>query len=447
MLKALSYPFVVYNSDHDRIAIAVVRVPDDADELNALKADIGLYLTDPGTVGVFNTNIIGFFDFGTGYADGPMNGNTPDTTGTTYSQTFNGIPKGTPGSAINGSGIVSMISTGILAQADVVQVWMVNTTPGNYLNAMQVDTDSYTLTIRETSLPERLAAETILPSISQLELFETMIRMFNLHWQVEGSLIRIESHDDFYKPVQVAKVFDSSLRPSTNKPVPYAKSTQFEWVIDSNDVLLQRHGQGRYGYVSKAQSVHFDRDSETVSLSPFSATIDRKFVARNNATMSNDTLIIPCMATEATLGIQQDIEWEYGFAPRILRWIGMQPGRFEYAGMSMTEYPASRFAFSEIDGLGLLWGTSNGDGLLHDRGSMIDYVPSLGLFRYWTKLFIHRQQSELVTVLVKITTVEFAQLDVSRPVMLEGIAYVIYSLGNGFDPVKDSSIEMGLMRI
>jgi len=296
-------------------------------------------------------------------------------------------------------------------------------------------------------LPERLAATAVLPDMLQIDLFQVMIRAFNLHWQVENGLIRIESYNQFYKPFQTGLVLDSSLLPSENKPVPFAKVTNFEWALDPSDLLLQRHGQGKYGKTETAKSINYSSQTETISLSPFSATIDRKFIARNNITVSNDVLIAPCMATEATLGIQSEIEWEYGFAPRLLRWIGMQPGRFFYAGVSKSEYPAARFAFSEVDGYGLQWNDQDGTAILHDRGSMVNYESSLGLYRYWAKLFAHRQSSELVTVVVSISLKDFAQLDISRPVIVEGIAYTIYSLGSGFDPAKDTLIQMGLVRI
>jgi hypothetical protein len=390
---------------------------------------------------------VGFFDYGTGYVDS-INGDTPTTLGTTYTQVYNGIPYGAPGSATNGSGIVAMQTTGaVLAMNERVQVWLLTYSPNSPMTDLTINVASYTFEGRAASLPDRLNPAACLPDIRQVDLFKTAIRMANLYFQVTDGLIRIESYDNFYKPIQSAWATGSSLERSSNRPVPFAKRTAFEWLLDSQDVLIQRHGNGLYGKTVEVDSVHYSKDTETISLAPFSATIDRAYIARNNTTQSNDTLIIPCMATEATLGVQAYIEWEYNFAPRLLRYIGLQAGRFQYANTSQLNYPAARFACSEVDGLGLLWNSTNGANLLHDKGSMIDWIATVGMYTYWDRFFAMRLTSELVTTTVKVSVAEFAAIDISKPVIVEGIGYVVYSLGGGFDPATDTEIEIGLMRV
>jgi len=448
--KFLEFPAVVFPTNHYRVGIAIVRVPDNTVELEALYADLGLYLTDGGVSAVSNTEIIGFFDFGTGYADSPMTNATPSTAGTTYTQIFNGIPMGTPGSAINGSGIVSMeIGGAKLSRADRVQVWLVNATPGSYMNGLQITADTYNLTILETSHPTRLNPASLLPDWTRLEFFNGLIRMFNLHYlvdPVQGTIL-LERRENFYKPASLAVDWTPFARLSdgTTSPLPFAALTTFKYSEDTADALLTRHGVGFSQYEATELSIHSDKDTDTIDL-PWAPTADRVFRARQNPP-AMFLLNIPCMSEASVIDASQaESEWQYNFTARVLRHLGLRPGGWRYENNFETEYPAARFSFDEVDGLSLCWADTTGQ--LNQRGSIIDAeTPSTGLYsRHWEKLSQDRVNGHVLTLPVKFDAATFAAIDPSRPVKIEGVVFYIYQIEGGFDPSVDTVITVRLMR-
>jgi hypothetical protein len=448
--KDLSYLSFGVFPDHLRCAVAVVRIPDTADELDAIYNDIGLYLSDPLVTAVVSPDILGFYDFGTGYSDSPMGNDTCDTTGTTYTQAHNGIPYGSPGSQIAGSGIVAMQTPECqLSVGDKVQVWIINTVVGNQLAEITIDTASVVMQARCSSLPDRLQPASLLPDWTRLEFFSGLLRMFNLYYEVNitNMSIRLDRRDEFFGASFTADDWSDrcEITNGVMSPLPFAEKTKFQYADDSQDALLSRHGGTFADTEIGIASISADKDQDVITL-PWAPTYDRIYRARGSGATYH-LLSIPCITSPEVIDTPQaESVWQYNHTPRILRHIGLTPGGWRYHGAVQTHYPTCRFSYDEISGQGLTWGQS--DGLLHLRGSIIrGTYPSEGLFsRHWSNLFTDRVAGHVVRLPVQFDALTFSRISISRPIRIAGMVFHLYQLDGGFDPSVDTSLEVSLMR-
>lgn len=438
--------------DFERTAIAVVIIPSDADELLELQESIADYIRIGTVTVVSDSNIIAFYDFGTGYSESPYT-LLPFTTGGTYSQSVTGIP-GTAGASLDGSGTVTLqIENVQLPQNTRLAFWLISQFPQlDPVSGQEFTFDAYELDIKETSYPDLLQVAPLLPDMSQFDYLKSRIMEFNLCFSVdpERKVIRFETRDRFYRNNQFAQDFtaNGSDIDTASRPVPFYQTSKLKWAEDESDALLSTFGTSHFSHDELSGSVFAIQESEVIE-SLFAPTYEREFTFKNigGGAPLLSRVIFPCMASDSQLNTQQqDIQWEYNYRPRILRYIGMQPGYWKYEGGVLSEYPAARFSFSETGGNSLAF--SDGAGrFIRNGGAIVTAVQNDALYRrFWAKFYRIRYTAHIQEVSVYLDPHDFASMDVSVPVLFHGIHYWLYAFVDGFDPVNPGVVRIDLLR-
>lgn len=435
-----------------RTAIAIVIVPADPAELLALQQSLGEYISDQTVAVVSDPNIIAFYDFGTGYQESPYT-LLPFTIGGTYSQSVTGVPAN-PGARLDGAGTVEIqIQDVQLSQGTRVEFWLLSQYALLDPVANQHYTaDAYVIDIKETSFSDLLEIAPLLPDMTQYDYLRSLVVDANLRFSVdvERRIMRFETWDNFFRNNQFARDWTGlgSDSNTPSKPVPFYQKSVIKYANDDNDALLNQFGTSQFQETRTNDSIYAIRSTEEIEVSGFSPTYDREYQVNNlfGSTPSN-RLIIPCMASDSQLNTPQgDIVWDYGYKPRLLKYIGLQPGSWTYEGATLVEYPAARFSFDETGGVSLAFGNNAGR-LVRGAGAIVTAVQNTGLFEtYWKRFFDMRPSAHIQEVVVSLNAQEFAQADPSLPILFHGIYYLVYGYVEAFDPITQGPIRIELLR-
>lgn len=438
--------------DHNRTAIAIVVVSDDSDELDATKQSIADYIYISSVSVVSDPNVVAFWDFGTNYAESPYTLLPFSTTGT-YSQSITGTP-GTPGAELNGSGTLSLLIENVgLSRGMRIEFWLVSQDAVlDFITDQYVLANTQELDIKNTSSPDLLQLAQCLPDITQHDLIMSVVTAFNLKFTVnpDRMTIRFDTFNDFYRPNEFAEDWTVSCDDSTapSRPVPRKSTTVIRWARDTNDKIASQFDASRFDSTDTDSSINADEGEETIEVMAFAATFEREFYFKSLFGASpQNRVIVPCMASDSQLNTPQgEIEWEFGYMPRLLKYIGLQPASWSFHGVAYTEYPAARFSFDENGGRSLAF-QDNAGVVIRGAGLVASPYQSPGLFvAFWRRFLIVRRLSHIQEMVVRITPADFAMMDVSIPVVVNGKAYWLYSFVDGFEPATDQPIRIDLLR-
>jgi hypothetical protein len=401
---------------------------------------------------VSDPNVIAFYDFGTNYQESPVT-LLPFTVGGTYSQAQTGIA-GNPGARLDGSGTVEMLIDNVsLAAGTRVEFWLISqfniTDP---IGNQDFTFDAYELDIKETSFPDLLKPALVLPDISQFDYFKWLVTAFNLCFTVDQDkrLIRIDTRNRFYQTNDFAADWTSkgSDIDTTSRPVPFYQTSAFSWAKDDADQLGRLFGLDRFNHTETSASRFAINDKEVIEVG-FSPTFERQFsfVGFSGVAPAFRFVTVPCMASEAQLNTPQgEIEWDYNYRPRLLRYAGLQDGNWTHDNTTLTQYPAARFSFSEIGAGSLCFEGSQGL-IVKQAGIVPSAFQQQGLYKsFWEKFFFLRKFGHIQEVSVYLNPLDFASMDVSKPILFHGIHYWLYAFVDVFDPISDHEMRIDLIR-
>ena len=435
-----------------RTAIAIVVIPSDPDELLELQISIADYIGVATVSVVSNPNVIAFYDFGTGYQESPYT-LLPFTVGGTYSQVHTG-GTGSPGDSLDGTGNVTISIEDVdLPLGARVGFWLVSQY-GVFdpIASTSITFDSYVLDIKETSYSDELEIAPLLPDITQGTFLKWIVTAFNLLFSVDQvkKIIRFEPRDSFYLSNRFAQDWSAlgDIAKNGIRPIPFYDRTTFAWSADDNDSLLSRFGSLQFNQVVNVDGTYATADNEQIEVG-FAPTYEREFQFKGlgGGAPLISTVIVPCMASASQLNtIQNDIEWEYGYRPRLLKYIGLQPGYWKQDGTVYPDYPAARFSFDETGGFSLAFQQGAGR-VVRGNGLVLSPVQNDGLYRLFWRSFINlRQQSHIQSVEVLLDAADFAAADVSVPIVMNGLHYWLYNFVDPFDPITPSRMKVDLIR-
>ena len=435
-----------------RIGIAIVIVPDDPDDRESLEQSIAEYIGDATVMVVSDPNVIAFYDFGTGYQESPVT-LLPFTVGGTYSQVQTGIA-GNPGARIDGSGDVEiMIENVNLPAGTRVEFWLISQWSNNDpITNQSFVFDAYEIDVKETSYPDLLKPALVLPDVSQFDYFKWLVTAFDLLFSVDQdkALIRIETRDRFYRSNDFAADWTSkgSDIDTPSRPIPFYKSSHFRWATDSGDYLQNLFGTERFNSIQSSNSRYAINEKEVIEVG-FAPTYERLFGFTGYRTVAPEFRFVtfPCMGSEGQFQtIQSEIEWDYNYAPRLLRYVGLIDGNWTHNNTTYTQYPAARFSHME-NGAGSLCFDDKQGWVIRQLGIVPAAYQGQGLFKsFWDKFFFLRRLGHIQEVSVYLNPLDFAAMDVSTPILFHGIHYWLYSFVDVFDPIEDAVMRIDLIR-
>ena len=436
------------NPDYDRFIIAIVRIPEDTDDQDALYNDLTVYAVDGTSPGVSDANIIALFDAGTGYAVAPLSLNTPDTTGTTFTQST--TPSG-PGFIVNGSGRVYLkIEGSQLQRGDRIAFYYITPTPlesdrytGDYL-----DITNYSVAVTFPEGDMLLQAAKVCPDMTQIDFVNSVIRAFNLYYVVDGSqdIITFETRDAFHLPKDIAVDWTAKadINAMTKIPFPTYQRTRFRWKDDTRDVVLQQVGLERFCKDVESDTIYAQKGDELIEVG-FAPTVDRQFRFRHGVG-GVSWLIIPCMGADNTITPpRNEITWAYNFMPRVLIWQGLRTGTWSFHGVAEPQYPSASFSFSA--------GTTYSNSFQDDGGVYLRFdqaltspIQNTGLYTgFWARFVAHRRGTYIGKVDVLLTHEDFRTTNPAQLVVIDGNYYEIAAYPDGFDPVGNDPTTVELV--
>lgn len=451
LLKDFADFFAPGAANYERSLLMVAIIPDDVDELGYLLDDANDYI-ELNSAGLINPNIIAAYDFGTGATFNPYDA-SPITTGGTYSQFITGT-LGNTGSQLNGSGVITMLVEDVpLNKEDQIGFFFVSHTPhfGVPHSDTEVTVSSSLMVTQETSLPIFLNPAKLLPDIDQLDLITWWLRLYCGVFEVQENSIVFEPWQDSYQP-NVAAV-DLSISGNADfkseRPLNHKRRTTFQYSLDTSDFFLQKYGNDMFSQSIDTDNSHADSGEEVIT-SGFAATMEREYQYKSLSGPISK-LIIPTIADSSTLNQpQNEVIWSYGYTPRILKYIGLQSGTWEYDNTELSEYPALRFSSDETGGNSLSFRSNYAP--IHSVDKIISGSHSNpGLYaQYWEKLQHLRMNTYVCTAPFKLSLAQWLQLRTDKKIYFADVLWYILSLENGYDPVRDpvkgDGVEIQLVR-